>query len=187
MMRSTMPPRTAAVTPSAMPRIPLSRVAPAAREAVTGSLLARSALTDRPSISEIPRSPWTAPPSHVKNWTTRGSDQPRRRLTSSMASWEAPAPRDTAPGLPGIACTSMNASTATTSTVASAISRRLVMNSAMVTSIGQALAGRALPFGSARPAGPGISWPACRTRGAGRRWCRRTPPVPPSWCCSPGW
>ncbi|CAH0292180.1 hypothetical protein SRABI26_04265 [Arthrobacter sp. Bi26] len=138
-MRSVMPPRTAAVTPRPMPRTALSTVAPAASDAVTGSLLARSAETDRPSMRDVPRLPWTASANQRENWARSGSFQPSRRLTSSMASWEAPAPSDTAPGLPGIACTSMNASTATTSTVASAISRRLVMNSAMVTSIGQDL------------------------------------------------
>jgi hypothetical protein len=192
MIRSSSPPRTAAVTPSTIPRTALSTVAPAASDAVTGSRLARSALTDRPSISEVPKLPWTASPNQRKNWTKSGSFQPRRWLTSSMASCAAPAPRDTAPGLPGMAWTSRNASTATTSTVASAISRRLATNIAIVNSIGQdsigvdsgGQAGR--PPGGRRPA-EWISWWARKRRAAGRRSYRRTSPAGPSSCCSPGW
>ncbi|WP_246115974.1 hypothetical protein [Trebonia kvetii] len=58
--RSTTPPRTAAATPIAVPRMPLSSVAKTAMEAVTGSRLVRSDQMLCPSMSETPRFPCTA-------------------------------------------------------------------------------------------------------------------------------
>src|SRR5579864_9303457 len=65
--------------------------------------------------NEMPRSPWSARPSHRTNWTGRGRSSPKLCRSASTCWGAASCPSSTRAGSPGVRWISRNTTTATTS------------------------------------------------------------------------